>query len=183
MKKILIISIVAILVLSIAGYFSVNYMFDKFVGNHILGQLDLDNLQDHIIENETGQGTDTTRPNSGRQSEGVNDITETEENRGNIDEVNENKEDASRGAEASKGNQRFTQEDLKEIQDGFSTVDKLKVMKIITGKLSAGEIKSLTNIASGGVDNSELNTIKRTLKNKLNKKDVDYLRDLYKKYN
>jgi len=161
-KKLVKISIVLILVLAVAGAFSINYIFDKMIGNQILSQLELDILQNYAIEDNI-------------DSDLEKDAKEDNKDKGNGA--------ASSIDEKSEESKEFTIDQLKELQENFSTMDKLKVMSMLTSKLSMDEIKDLTKLASGGVDEEELSGIKKNLKEKLSAKDIEYLKNLYEKYN
>jgi len=161
-KKLVRISIVLILVVAVAGAFSINYIFDKMIGNQILSQLELDILQNYAIEDNIDSDSEK--------------------------DVKEDNKDKDNGAdssidEKSEESKEFTVDKLKELQENFSTMDKLKVMSMLTSKLSMDEIKDLTKLASGGVGEEELNRIKKNLKEKLSAKDIEYLKNLYEKYN
>jgi len=161
-KKLVRISIVLILVLAVAGAFSINYIFDKMIGNQILNQLELDILQNYAIEDNI-------------DSDSEKDVKEDNKDKGNGAD--------SSIDEKSEESKEFTVDKLKELQENFSTMDKLKVMSMLTSKLSMDEIKDLTKLASGGVDEEELNRIKKNLKEKLSSKDIEYLKNIYEKYN
>jgi len=139
------------------------------VSDKILSQLDLEILPSDLIENKL---------DSSLENEDTEVQKDKEEDKVNID----NEKDSSITEEPKEDN-KFTTDDLQEIQDEFSTKDKLKVMSMLTNKLSMDEIKSISSLASGGVDNDELNNIKKTLKEKLNTNDIEYLKGLYKNYN
>lgn len=92
--------------------------------------------------------------------------------------------DLSKEAETSKGEEKaIAPEKIVEISEQVSTVDKAKVVKLMTDKFSVEEIKGFSGMASGGVDSEELQDIKETLKSRVSEEEIQYLKELYKKYN
>lgn len=176
-KKVAMVLVAIVLALSVTAYFSINYIFDKMIGNQILSQIELDiTPQDNAIEDNNKENKDSGLEDIEKETGEDFEIGESEQTTNG----DKNTNDKSGG---SNKNQQFTKEQIKSIQDNFSTRDKLKVMSMLSSKLSSSEIKALTSIASGGVDNSELNKIKGTLKSKLDDNEINYLKNLYEKYN
>lgn len=172
-KKLIIVAIIALLVFGIGGNFSINYIFDKVIGNQILSQLDLDISPEDFTEGKLDSGEEKYVEEIGKDVAG--EKVEVETNKSNDAKI-------SVDTKPQVDNQ-FTTDRLKQIQEDFTTMDKLKVMKMVTSKLSMDEIKGLSSLATGGVGNEELTKIKNTLKEKLDTDGIEYLKDLYKKYN
>ncbi|QUH19062.1 hypothetical protein [Alkaliphilus sp. B6464] len=171
MKKVIAIIVIIILVVGIAGAFSVNYIFDKMIGNQILSGLDLELVTDEVTDYSIADNDlENEDKDIGKESHEKNNTSEGK------------KEGYAEDKNSSKSNE-FTAGQLKEIEDHFSTMDKLKVTSMLTSKLSMDEIKELVSLASGGVNKEELSRIKKDLKEKLSPDDVKYLKDLYEKYN
>jgi len=161
MKKFIIGLIVVIGVVGAVGMFGVNFVFDRMVGENLVKQLGItDTIEEDSAEDQK----------SNEQLDSI--IGEIESS------VNE-----EQGVEGQKAEEKITTEQIKEVQKEISTVEKAKVLKLVTSKFSMEEIKDLSSMATGGVNQEELQEVKTVLKERMGPEDIEYLRELYNKYN
>jgi DNA polymerase II small subunit/DNA polymerase delta subunit B len=84
--------------------------------------------------------------------------------------------------ETQNNEDKITTDQLKKIEEQFSTLDKTKVLRLLTSKFSMEEIKNLSTLTSGGVSQEELQDLKKLLKERMSLEEINYLKGLYEEY-
>lgn len=161
-KKIVTALLVVLVVLTI-GIFSVNYIFDKIFGKDLMNQVGISDILEEN-SNDTSQVEKNNQDNSTNVNDDINEPSDKSDGNFNVDEeINLRK--------------------VKEIEEQLTTVEKAKVINLVTSNISIDEIKTLSSLASGGVGKDELQQIKQILLDKVSSEEIAYLKSLYDKYN
>ena len=150
-KKVIVILGVVIVII-VAGLFSVNFVYDKLFDNF---SFNVDNLEENI--------NDVIAEKKENSESSIIDNEQSFEHKSEEEEI-------------------ITTNEVREIEKEISTIDKIKVVKIINSNFTIDEIKDLTSLADDGVEQDELSYIKDVIKGKISSEDVTKLKEIYEKY-
>jgi len=149
-KTIVILGVVIVII--VAGMFSINFVYDKLLENI---SFDVDNLEENIND----------------------DIAEEKEN--SESSIIDNEKSLEHKSEEE---EIFTINEVREIEKEISTIDKIKIAKIINSNFTIDEIKDLTSLADDGIEQDELSYIKDIIKGKISSEDITKFKEIYEKY-
>lgn len=141
-----------VVVIIVAGMCSINFVYDKLLENI---SLDADNLEEKINA----------------------DIAEEKEN--SELSIIDNEKSLEHKSEEEK---IITINEVKKIEKEISTIDKIKIIKVINSNFTIDEIKDLISLADDGVEQDELSYIKDIIKEKISSEDITKFKEIYEKY-
>lgn len=189
--KVLLWTLSIVVVLGVGGLFAANYAIDKFL-EQMVAEIDMGE-----IVADTG-GTD--KPNGGTepaggvgQGEGTTPGAEPGEgatggdNTGGGTPATEGGGTAPAGGDASGEDldgysAEITPDKAQHVQDQITINERARLVSIMMGKLDFNDIKSLQELASGGLSNEEKKQVRDLILEKLSPEEYDELIAIAQKY-
>lgn len=172
-KKIIIVVASIIVVLGIGGLFAANYAVDKLISTLAA---DLEN--DLLVEDEGAVDTPV--------SEDVPTETEKDVDESDVPNKNEPKKDVVAPRNEEKPNEGYNGEvsidKAKDLQGKITVSEKAKVTSVLLKELSASDMKSMQELASGGLSLEEKKQARSIILDKLSAEQYDDLIQIAKKY-
>jgi hypothetical protein len=204
MKKIIVISVAILLLLSGISITALYYIGDKMVDT--LLQNDFDNLvADYatapvndissvsIDRNESDNEGSFRKETAGEttnlsenRNETAGDKTSDSVQKGSSNEKNTSsgpKNEARKPLDQNIGSQiQFSNKQINEIKDKVSASDKINSAALLLKRLSKSDIEELKDMLSGGVDSTEKERAKEILYRRLTDQEIETVRNIYQKY-
>ncbi|WP_028559187.1 hypothetical protein [Paenibacillus pinihumi] len=198
--KILIVVFSIVLVLGIGGLITANYVIDKFLSsfsNSVIAEMESSMLNSDK-EAEGGQTQENDKvekedipSNSEKKSEKNEENTPSEgtakENEDTLTKPDKNETKQDDGSKTlSKGEEKYNPnvsvDKAKEIQETATVSEKAKVTSILLSKLSLEDIKTLQQLASGGLSKEKKKEARTLMLEKLSEDEYNELIEIAKKY-
>lgn len=202
-QKIFIVMFSIALVLGIGGLITANYLIDKMLAS-FSNSLIADMERTVLTEAETPRQQGTAEPDKqadGEEKEGTAPAQQEEEQQQPVkadtpatasaeqghaadnDDKNETDQAAPAGAGSGKKyNPEVSVDKAKDIQETATVAEKAKVTSILLGKLSLDDIKTLQQLASGGLSVEKKKEARTLLLEKLSEDEYNELIAIAKKY-
>lgn len=204
-QKIFIVVFSIALVLGIGGLITANYMIDKMLAsfsNSLMADMERTVITDAEASrqpetadqgkqaDEEGEKEDTAPAQQEETGQAPTDPSKpatapAEQGNGTTDEVDKNETDKKAPAGSGSGkkyNPEVSVDKAKEIQETATVSEKAKVTSILLSKLSLDDMKTLQQLASGGLSVDKKKEARTLLLEKLSEDEYNELIAIAKKY-
>ena len=128
---------------------------------------------------DTGKGTDSTADSASvsgsATASNANDAPDQNEQPGTSAPDTGNSDTGS-------GDGKLTIDEINEIKDSVTAVDKIETAALMLKRLSSSDIDVLKKMLAGGVSGEEKNEAKKLVYQKFTEEEVEAIKEIYKKY-
>lgn len=190
-KKILIWTASIIVLLGIGGLFAANYAMDRMIAQ-LSASLEDELLAEALGENVAPSGRG--EPDEGGQEQQTDNVDPLSEPADNADAGNEsssgggtsskpdNGTASQDGSTASEYSAEISTDKAREVQEKITVGEKAKLAAVFLKELSADDIRTLQQLASGGLNTDEKKQARDLILDRLTPEQYDELIVIAKKY-
>lgn len=143
---------------------------------------------DNIVNEEDGSGNDGDKPMTGSSEnfmydeDDLSDYSTRLKGSEGIDFQANSSSKSITTASKSSETIAVSSDEINSIVKEITLSDKIKAVKLILSKLSASDIKILTDLSAGGLTKEEIEEIMQIAYSKYSKEDLELIKELYNMY-